>query len=382
MLNLFGPALIEEFGWQRSQFALVGTLSLVTLGLVPFAGRFIDRVGPRTAAMIGFVAVPLAFLAYSQMTGSIWQFYAITVIKNVFGVLTTSLVFCRVVVERFDAARGMALSIAMTGAPLVGAIGVPLVGMVVDSEGWRTGYMVLAAMSATGGLAAVLLIGRRRTPVATGAQDEARADPGQGAWQVFLSLVRQPSFLLIVGGMFLVNFPMVIVTSQLKLVVSDSGASSNFANWLISLYGISVVIGRFICGFALDRVPPHLVAFTALSLPAAGLVGIASGADTSVVLVACVGLIGLAQGAEGDIGAYLTSRKFDLRHYSFVYSFLIASMGLASASGSIALSYTLHLTDSYDTFLLIAAAATVAGAFLFYLTGRVSRAEAPAPQAA
>ena len=83
-------------------------------------------------------------------------------------------------------------------------------------------------------------------------------------------------------------------------------------------------------------------------------------------------LIGLAQGSEGDIGAYLTSRKFSLANYSFVYSFLIASLGIGSALGSALLSFTLHLTDRFDLFLWISAAATMLGALAFYLTGRTS----------
>jgi MFS family permease len=135
MTNLFGPSLIQEFGWQKSQFALIGSLSLLTIPFVPLAGRFVDRFGARVAALVGFTVVPLTFLAYSLMSGSILQFFAITIVQHIFGILTTSLVFCRVVVERFDLARGMALSIAMSGAPLMGAIAVPLVGEVVDAEG-------------------------------------------------------------------------------------------------------------------------------------------------------------------------------------------------------------------------------------------------------
>ncbi len=383
MLNLFGPALIAEFGWTKSQFALVGTLSLVTLVVVPFAGRFVDRVGARVSALIGFTVVPLAFASYSFMSGEIWQFYAITLVKNMFGILTTSLVFCRVVVERFDAARGIALSVVMSGAPVVGGLAVPLVGEIVDAEGWRTGYRGLAAMSVSGGIGAVLLMGRKRPAPDSGqngrkAEDVAEAGEERPLAQ-FLVLARQPVFLLMVAGMFLVNLPMVIVNSQLKLVLAESGASSDYANWLISLYAASVVVGRFACGLALDRVPAHVVAVIALGLPAFGFAGLASGSDARLVLAACIALVGLAQGAEGDIGAFLASRKFPIAHYSFVYSFIIASMVLASATGSVTLSMMLRGSDSYAPFLWIAAALTVVGAAAFYLTGRARPAPPPNP---
>lgn len=368
MTNIFAPSLIEEFGWKKSQFALVGSLGLVTLIFVPLAGRFVDRFGARMAAAVGFVAVPLTFLGFSLMSGNIYEFFAITIVQNLFGVLTTSLVFCRVVVERFDAARGMALSIVMSGAPLVGAITVPIIGAIVDTEGWRAGYRTLALISVIGGVVAVSLVGRRRRSAEENATGQDKPQPLTR--KEFGAIVRSPVFLLLIGGMLLVNFPQVIVSSQLKLVLMENGAPSQVATYIISLYAIGVVVGRFVSGLALDRIPPHVVAIFALGLPAVGFMILAAPVQASWVLAGAVLLVGLAQGAEGDVGAYLTSRKFAMRHYSFIYSFLIASIGTASAVGSVLLSVTLARTGTFDVFLTVCAVVTILGALCFYLTGR------------
>lgn len=369
MTNLFGPPLIQEFGWEKAQFALIGAVSLLTIPFVPVAGRLVDHIGPRASAVVGFTVVPLTFLAFSFMTGSINQFFAITIVQHVFGILTTSLVFCRVVVERFDQGRGMALSIAMSGPPLIGAIAVPLVGEVVDAEGWRAGYRVLAAISAAGGFAAIMLMGRRKET--TGQPEAPHKAPARKLTRAeFFEIARNPAFLFLIGGMLLCNLPQVIVSSQLKLVLFESGVASRLATFIVSLYAIGVMIGRFISGFALDRIPAHIVAIFALGLPAVGFMILASPAQAGWLLAGAVLLVGLAQGAEGDVGAYITSRKFELRHYSFIYSFLIVSMGLASALGSLLLSATLSSTGNFDLFLTISAAVTIVGALCFFMTGR------------
>lgn len=368
MTNLFAPELIAEFGWDKARFALIGTLGLTSMFVAPFWGRFADRYGARIAATIGFVAVPLTFLAFSFMRGNIYEFFAITLVQHLFGVLTTTLVFTRVIVQRFDLARGMALSVLMSGPPLVGAAMVPLVGEVIDAEGWRAGYRLLAAISALGGIAAVTLVGRRGKGAAAPERTVAAITLPQ-----FLALVRHPAFVLIVAGMFFCNVPTVIVSSQLKLVLMESGATSQFATWIISLYAVGVIIGRFVCGLALDKVSAQTVALTALGLPAIGFLILASPAGQPWLLAGAVLLVGLAQGAEGDIGAYLTSRTFDVANFSLVYSFLIASMGLASAVGSLALSATLASTESFDLFLLFCAAITIVGALCFFMTGRGGR---------
>lgn len=64
-MSLFGPPLLAEFGWSKAQLALLGSIPLFTLVLVPLAGRFTDRFGPRVAAMVGFTAVPLGFAAFT-----------------------------------------------------------------------------------------------------------------------------------------------------------------------------------------------------------------------------------------------------------------------------------------------------------------------------
>ncbi len=362
-MSMFGPAMLNDLGWSKAEFALLGSLPLITLFLIPFAGRFTDRFGTRIAACIGFTAMPLGFVAMSLMGGSIYEFFAIYVVQYVFGILTTSLVFARVVVERFDAARGFALSLALTAPPLVGAIAAPVLGEVIADHGWRAGYLAMAAVSAAGGLVAILMMGRtqRRAAPRSTELKLSRAE--------LFALLRHPTLLLIMAGMLLVNVPQVFASSQLKLVVMDSGVTDATATWMVSLYAIGVIIGRFATGLALDRIGPHLVALAALGLPAIGYLLLASSVTATGLLMAAVMIIGLAQGAESDIGAFLISRRFDMKNFSLLLSFLVMMIGAGSAVGSIILSISLHQIDSYVPFLVISAIATLIGAALFGLTG-------------
>lgn len=363
-LSLFGPAMIKDLGWSKAEFALIGSVPLATLLLIPVAGRFTDRFGTRVAAIMGFIGVPLGFVAMSQMSGNLIEYFAIYLAQHVFGILTTSLVFCRVVVERFDAARGIALSLIMSAPPLAGAIAAPLLGDVIAEDGWRAGYLTMAGITATGGVIAILLMGvnQRRTTPRESTVKLSRAE--------FLGLIRNPMLLMIVGGMLLVNLPQAFAASQLKLVAIANGVSDGNATAMVSLYAIGVIIGRFLTGVALDaKVRPHLVAIVALGLPAIGYLVFASAITATAILMAGVLLIGLAQGAESDVGAYLISRKFDMKNFSLLLSFLTMSIGLGSAIGSLVLSFTLHQTDSYVPFLILAAVGTLLGAVAFGLTG-------------
>jgi MFS family permease len=186
----------------------------------------------------------------------------------------------------------------------------------------------------------------------------------------FIDLLRNPVLLLLIGGMVLVNLPQAFAQSQLKLIALDNGVSDASATAMVSLYAVGVIIGRFLTGIALDaKVRPHIVAIVALGLPAIGYGLFASGTPVAAILMGGVLLVGLAQGAESDIGAYLISRRFGIKNFSLLLSFLTMSIGIGSALGSLVLSYTLYLSDSYVPFLILSAAGTLLGAAAFGLTG-------------
>lgn len=381
-MSLFAPELIKAFGWSKAQFALVSALPLLTAIITPLAGRFTDRFGTRLAAGIGLTAMALGFLAMSGLNGNIYEFFAIWLVQHIFGVMSTSLVFARIIVDRFDRARGTALSMLMMGPPLSGAIVAPILGSIISAYGWRIGFIALGTAAALGGSICVFFLGRatRRTgqPAEVKNPRLTRAE--------LLAHARQPAFMLIVGGMFLINVAQPFAASQLKLVVLSKGISDSAGTWMVSLYATGVIVGRAIFGIALDRISANRVALFGLSLPAIGFTILGLPGMTVALCALGIMLIGIAQGAEGDIGGYLVSRHFDLRNFSLVFAFVKSGLDAGGAIGALILSATLAATGgSYNPFIWICTVTTVAGALLFFLTGpdasRVAREHAPEPTA-
>lgn len=366
IVSIFAPHLLQTFGWSKAQFALMGTTIMATLFCLPVVGRLTDVFGVRRVAAVGVISTPLSYLAFSFFDGDISTFLAITVLQVIFGTTTTATVYSRIVAERFTRARGLALAIVAGWPAVVGAIGVPMLTNFIDTHGWRAAYQALAVFSAIVGIVALLLIPRASSlgarPVTT--PRRARAD--------YAFLARNVTFWLIVAGVFLCNLPQTLNSMQLKLMLLDNGASSADASMMISVFAVGVIIGRFACGIALDRLPPHLVATVGMGLPSIGMFIIASSIDTSFALSTAALLLGASMGAEGDITAYLVVRYFGVQIYSSVLGLMTAVLGIATSIGSVLLSITLDWTDNFALFVLFGAIVTVVGSALFMLLGRES----------
>jgi hypothetical protein len=114
-----------------------------------------------------------------------------------------------------------------------------------------------------------------------------------------------------------------------------------------------------------------------MGLPGVGLAIIASPFDAPAVLTVAVTCIGFAFGAEGDIAAYIVSRKFPVAVYSSVMGLVTMAMSAASATGATLLSITLRETGGFNLFLVICAVSVFCGSMMFMLLGT---GQSPQPQ--
>lgn len=370
IVSLFAPHLLAEFGWTKAQFALISVAPMIMLICLPLVGRLTDLFGVKRIATVGIVTMPLTFLGLSAAGSDIREYFALYVVQMVMGAATSSTVYCRIVAERFTQARGLALAIAASGPAIIGAVGGPLLSNFIDAHGWRAGYQAVAMFTAVLGAVAWFMI-----PKSESAPASLVAKPKRRASQDYPLIARSVAFWLIAIGMVLCNLPQALHSAQMKLVLMENGATSIAASMLISMYSVGVIIGRFGCGLALDRVPTHIVAGVCMGLPSIGMVLIASTFDTPIVLALAVLLVGFSQGAEGDVLGFIVVKYFGLEIYSSVLGLLTAMLSAATAAGAVLLSFTLRLTDTFTLFVSIGAFVTVLGGGLLFLLGRVPTAD-------
>lgn len=344
--NIFGPYLLEAFNWSKADYALNGAISIITVLWIPFIGRMADVFGVRNVAIIGIIAYPFSFVLMGLMTGDVRVLYAIHFMQVIFCASTTATVYCRVVAERFSQQRGLALAICAAGPAVAGAIASPLLTSYIDTNGWRSGFHVMAVFSGLFGVLALALLPKKsRARKSDTSRLSARKD-----YRIIFS---SPAFRVIAVSAFLCSLTHALATSQVKILLGDHGVSDVGAGYMVSVFAIGVILGRLVAGVALDKWPTHIVSAIGMGLPCIGTYILATDTTQIILLGLAIILIGLSFGAEADILAYVTARYFPMHIYSSVMGLLTTAVGLAIGLGSGLLSYMLSKTDSFTAFLLV-----------------------------
>lgn len=373
ILSTFAPYFIEEFGWTRAEWAMLGAVQILIMFCLPVAGRLTDLFGVKRVAAVGAITFPLFLLAIATMNGDIYVYLGIYTAQTILCSTTTSTVYTRVVAENFSVRRGLALAICGSSPPLIAALGSPLITAFVASHGWRAGYIAIAVYCAICAVMMLALLPRRRhQPV------QARSAPVERSRGVYRELARMPIFWLMLLGCFLVNLPFTLATSQIKMVVLDQGISDAYAAYMISAFAIGSIVGRVVAGVALDALPGHIIAAIGFGLPFLSLLLLASSVDSVLVVGTAITLMGLSFGSEGDVIPYLVTRYFNIAIFSTVLGLLSAAIGSSMAFGSIILGISLQATNSFDLYLMIAAAGSFIGSGIFLMLGSQKHQLVPA----
>lgn len=373
--GLFGPYLLKEFSWSKSQFALVGLTMFSTLLVMPLAGRLTDRYGARRMALIGVLLTPFPLLGYSAMQGPFWMYLAASATQLAVGTLTGPITYTRLIAAHFTKARGLALTLVMCAPAVLAFVLAPQVSALIESHGWRVGYRSIAVFVLVVGLVAIALI-----PAGLAEARREHSGSAEPFGKVFAEIRREPAFWVIFAGMLLITLPTPLHGSQFGILVAAQHLQPKDAGVLLSVYAAGTIVGRVGSGLALDWFSPRIVASLSMVLPAAGLSLIGSPLDTLTAVGLGLFLVGITIGAEGDLLSFLVARYFRLEIFSTVLSIAYCGVFLGSATGAVLLSRSLAMFDNrFEPFLFLAAGLAFLGALLFLLLPAQARAKPSDP---
>jgi MFS family permease len=367
--NILGAVILplqQEFGWGRGDITLSYFFFTAISALsFPLVGRLIDRHGARPLALIGVPASALGLAGIALTGDSLPGFYVLWVLLGVLGAAASPVTYTRVVNEWFSRRRGLALALCLSLGGLVLTFQQVVSTLLVERYGWRTMFVVMAAI--------VLVVCWPPLYFFFRSPDRS-ADPARTAIDsagfTLREVLRGLRFYALALGVVLVTLGISGVMINFKPILADAGIAPERAAWIAGAVGLAVVAGRLVTGLLVDRYWAPGVACVLLVLPAASC-WILLPADLTVAMALTAGLlIGLATGAEGDLMPFLTVKYFGLRHYGRIYAVLLAVFFAASGIAPFLAGRVFDVFGSYQPALIAASAMFVVGAGLFLALGR------------
>jgi MFS family permease len=374
--SLFIAGPVGEFGWSRGDIATAAGLGLLGGLTVPFFGRLADRIGVKAIIVLAMLLLGLVYAGMASLTGPLWQYQLL-----VFGLAltvpgTSAIVYGKLIAQRFNARRGIALGVATSGISISSLTLAPLLGLVIGAYGWRAGFVALGLMVAVLALPAVLFLLRHEQTAPTRRDPNAPEATIPVEGMTGAETRRDSRYWRLGATAALINIASVGLVTSLVPLGTDRGLTPASAALLVTAFAASQVVGRLVMGVLVDRYRPQATAAAFATLSALAFVGLHLPAPGLPLMLALVFLAGLMNGAEHDLLPYLATRLFGLRAFGELYGLLVMIGLFGTATGITAFGRLFDSTGSYNTALTMAAIALGVAAVLF-LTLR----ERPLPHA-
>lgn len=375
MLYAYGAMMVplqQTFDWARAD--LQSAVSFMFLGSVvasQIVGWLNMRFGMKRVTIISLCALSLSFIAMTRMGPSIVTLYLSFFLMSMASMGTMHVTWTHLVNLWFEHNRGLALALVLSGTGLAAMLIPSAVSSVITRWNWQAAFWLLAALPVVLVLPLVLAWMKEpaRAAVRVGGPQAPAAAPAAG-----VSLregVRNPRFwLLNIALSMIVACVVTLVTNGVPLL-RDKGLEAVDAARIFGSFGLSLILGRVVVGYLVDRLWAPGVAAVALSLPALGclLLG-TSGAGDTAWLVAGVMLVGIGAGAEFDLAAFLVSRYFGMRDYGRLFGIHLGLITLASTLAPWLFGQLYRSTGSYQATLMVCGPLFLAGGLALLALGR------------
>ena len=364
-LSVYGQFLGAQGRWS------VGMMSAATTGyfiagslFIGVADRLARRFGRRMVAMLGVVALaggvstmalvthPVLLLAVFLLMAFGWSATSGTAITQIVGLW-------------FEQRRGLATSLALTGASVAGFSVVPVMVWQIGQHGVAQGIASTALVA--GAVMLLLLWSMTDRP-----HDTAALPVGQRGAATTASFSRLPwsaRQLQIVAVFAVVMMAQVgFLAQQLPLLTPRVGADQ--AALAVAVTTASALIGRLLLGLIIDRLSHRLLTVLCIGSQIVG--GAVLLATTAVwgVLLGCA-LIGLAVGNMITLPSVFVQREFAAEQFGPVVSRIWSMSQFFYAFGPLGAGLLMQHTGSGDA-VLVACLVLQTLAALLCLSGRRS----------
>lgn len=371
--GLFIEPLSREFGWSRTLVSSgLSITAFTTFFLSPLFGVLIDRIGTRRLALPGLCLMALTIASLSLLSGSVVMWFTIWTVYAGAALATKSTVWTAGVASAFDAGRGLAMGLTLSGSALAQAITPPLTNYLIAEFGWRMAFVWLGL--GWGSLAIVLCFfwlfdgydasrrARAENPAAAAGKTLMADAPGltiAEAWRnAALWRIAISTFVIMV-------VTIALVVHQIPILQSI-GVERTTAAYYAGMAGLAGVAGKLITGWLLDRYAARWVGGLTLAATSLTFILLLLPNRSMPIIFAAMFINGYAAGTKLQIAGYLTSTYGGMKNFGAIFGTMASLIAAGSGLGPLVGGMIFDAYGSYDPYLWFGIVGTFVSAFLIF----------------
>jgi MFS family permease len=381
--GLFIEPWTREFNWSRTLVSSgISIAAFSTFLFSPVFGVLIDRIGTRRLALPGLVLLSLTMASLGLLDGSVWMWFAIWTVYAGAALATKSTVWTAAVASTFDAGRGLALGLTLSGSAFAQAITPPLTNFLIDAYGWRKAIAFLGL--GWGGLALLLCFfllydGYDASRRAQAAANSGAANPKAGPSKALLHdapglTIPEAWRSAALWRIAISTFVIMIVTIGLVVhqipILQAIGVDRTSAAGYAAMAGLAGVAGKLVTGWLLDRYAARWVGGLTLAATSLTFILLLLPDRSVPIIFTAMFINGYAAGTKLQIAGYLTSAYGGMRHFGAIFGAMASLIAAGSGLGPLLAGYAFDRAGSYDPYLWIGVFGTlISAALIFGLPG-------------
>lgn len=304
----FMTPVCDDLGIDYTLFSYYFTGTLLGLAVsLPFAGKLIPKVIGNFRLVAVAVVLLLAGAAMS-LYNEAWQFWASSLIIGVCFSFTTGVAMSAVIDQWFAKKAGLAIGAAWAVNSVYMLVMSPVIISVIESVGWRMGYIVLAVVSAILVVPSTAFVIRYKPAdkgmLPYGYESGSAIEEGRGpelSGVPFRKAVKSPAFVLCV--IFLSVVQLTVCMNQLfPTYAAEVGFDPIVGGYMVSAASLADIFLNIVVGSSCDKfgsekallawICVSIVSFLMLifSVGNPGLAIVAAGVNDVMYVVAGTGL--------------------------------------------------------------------------------------------
>lgn len=336
-------------GWPTGVIATGSTFYLVMGSLLSmFVDDLLRRFGARSLILAGLAALGagLGLLAFAE---TLLQLYAGFAVLSLAWVGLGTITVASVIGAWFSRKRGLAISLAFTGATVSGMLLMPGLVLLVEAIGFRRALSSAALITVIVLVPVVALLVR-----SPHAREHGPAHIAHKPAVSRSALLRDAGFLCLTLCFALAVMVQVgFIVHQISILTPAIGFQA--AGGAVSLTTAMSLTGRLALAVTADRVEPRWVAAASIVSQAIALAVIGSSNGATALYLACA-VFGFSIGNLVTLPALLIHREFAPAAFGTVLGLSMAIAGVINSCGPAAMGLLRDLTGDYATPIAIGVA--------------------------